>query len=113
MPPTRTEEASMAPARRTKIEVQPAEDIAADAMPPNSPVATKGPRANSKLAKVLELLNQSEGATIAEMSDATGWQTHTVRGALSSMITKKLGKTVVSEKVPDRGRVYRITQPEA
>jgi hypothetical protein len=37
----------------------------------------------------------------------------TVRGALSGMITKKLGQTVVSEKVPDRGRVYRITKQQA
>jgi predicted ArsR family transcriptional regulator len=102
----------MAPARKTKPEVQSAEDIAADAKPTDSPVATKGPRADTKHAKVLGLLARPEGATIADLAEATGWQTHTVRGALSGMITKKLGQTVVSEKVPDRGRVYRITQPQ-
>lgn len=103
----------MAPARKTKTEVQPAQEIATEGTAIESPVAAKGPRANTKLASVLELLNRPEGATIAEIVEATGWQSHTVRGALSGMITKKLGQTIVSEKVPERGRVYRITQPQA
>jgi hypothetical protein len=42
------------------------------------------------------------------MTEATGWQAHSVRGALSGIIAKKLGLKVVSEKLPERGRVYRI-----
>lgn len=56
---------------------------------------------------VLALLRRAEGATIADMQAATGWQAHSVRGTLSGVVTKKLGHTVVSTK-EERGRVYRI-----
>jgi len=49
------------------------------------------------------------GATIDEISKATDWQAHSVRGAISGAIKKKLGLTVETEVVEDRGRVYRIT----
>jgi len=35
---------------------------------------------------------------------------HTVRGAISGALRKKLGLTVTAEKVDGRGRVYRIEQ---
>ena len=40
--------------------------------------------------------------------EATGWQRHTVRGTFAGALKKKLGLTVTSEKVADRGRVYRV-----
>jgi hypothetical protein len=43
-----------------------------------------------------------------EIVAATGWQPHTVRGAISGALKKKLGLSVTSEKVDDRGSVYRI-----
>jgi hypothetical protein len=62
----------------------------------------------SRQDTLLGLLRRPEGATIADMSEATGWQAHSVRGALSGIIGKKLGLKVVSEKLADRGRVYRL-----
>jgi hypothetical protein len=56
---------------------------------------------------LLGLLRRSEGATIAEMQSATSWQPHSVRGALSGLVRKKLGYEVTSAK-EERGRVYRI-----
>ena len=47
--------------------------------------------------------------TIAEAVVATGWQSHSVRGAMSGTLRKKLGLTITSEAVDGRGRVYRIT----
>jgi hypothetical protein len=41
------------------------------------------------------------------MVEATGWQAHTVRGALAGALKKRLGLAVTSEKV-DGARVYRI-----
>ena len=41
------------------------------------------------------------------MQEATGWQPHSVRGALSGVMSKKLGHNVTSAK-EERGRVYRI-----
>lgn len=69
-------------------------------------------RAKSKQAKVIALLRRSEGATIEEMTKATGWQPHSVRGIISGAIKKKLGFAVASAK-EKRGRVYRIVEAGA
>jgi Protein of unknown function (DUF3489) len=66
-------------------------------------------RAGTKLALLLDLLQRKGGATIAEVMKATGWQAHSVRGAISGALKKKLGLAVASDKVEGRGRVYRIT----
>lgn len=65
-------------------------------------------RPGTKLAKVVECLRQPGGATIAQMMLGTGWQAHTIRGAISGMIKKKLGLNVVSDKRRDGERVYHI-----
>jgi Protein of unknown function (DUF3489) len=65
-------------------------------------------RPGTKQALLLDLLQRKQGATIAEAVKATGWQPHSVRGAISGTLKKKLGLTVDSTKVDKRGRVYRI-----
>ena len=70
----------------------------------------KAPRAESKQARLIEMLRRPEGATIAEVVEALAWQPHTVRGAIAGALKKKLGLNVESEKVDDRGRVYRIAE---
>lgn len=65
-------------------------------------------RAGTKLARVVDLLRTETGATLAEIVEATGWQAHSVRGAISGTLKKKHCLTVTSEKVDGRGRVYRI-----
>jgi DNA-binding MarR family transcriptional regulator len=70
-----------------------------------SPAAT---RPGTKQALLLDLLQRKQGATIAEAVKATGWQPHSVRGAISGALKKKLGLTVDSAAVEGRGRVYRI-----
>ncbi len=50
-------------------------------------------------------------ATIDKITDATARPRHTVRGALSGALKKKLRFNVKSEKVKSRGRVYRIVEP--
>ena len=71
------------------------------------PVATVE-RRQSKQTMLIEMLEASDGATIAQIVEATGWLPHTVRGAISGALKKKLGLTVTSEKVEARGRVYKI-----
>lgn len=68
---------------------------------------TKPARADSKQAKLIEMLRRAEGATLAQLVKALGWQAHTVRGAMAGALKKKLGLTIVSEKSDD-ARVYRI-----
>ena len=69
----------------------------------------KVPRQGSKTAEVVELLRRKQGATLAEIMKATGWQPHSVRGFISGTITKKLGLTVESSRSESKERTYRIT----
>ena len=70
-----------------------------------TPVRT---RADSKQALVIGLLQRPEGATIAQIMEATGWQQHTVRGTLAGTLKKRLGLTITSTKEAGGQRVYRI-----
>jgi hypothetical protein len=73
------------------------------------PEPATGPvRPGTKLALLIEMLGRDKGATIPEIVKATGWQQHSVRGAISGTLKKKLGLTVTSENLEGRGRVYRI-----
>jgi hypothetical protein len=66
------------------------------------------PRAGTKQAILVAMLRTPDGATIKEMMAATGWQSHTVRGAVSGALKKKMGMHITSTKVEVRGAVYRI-----
>jgi hypothetical protein len=66
------------------------------------------PGRDTKLGALLSALRRKKGATIADLMEATGWQAHSVRGAISGALKKKLGLEVTSEKAEGRERVYRI-----
>ena len=81
---------------------------AIEALPdPEPPSDAKRP---SKQDEVITMLRRPEGATVDEVASATGWQRHTVRGAFSGTLKKKLGLTIASAK-EERGRVNRINGP--
>jgi Protein of unknown function (DUF3489) len=77
------------------------------------------PRARTKQALMIELLRRPEGATVEQIAAATGGQHHTIRGAISGALRKKLGLTVETirtravgpNKTGAKGSsaVYRIT----
>ena len=67
------------------------------------------PRAGTKQALLVALLERSDGATMEEIIAATLWLAHTARGAMSGALGKKLGLVVTSAKEEGRGRVYRIS----
>ena len=68
---------------------------------------TSGSRRRTKQQRMIDMLRRPEGATIPQLSKAFGWEPHTVRGAISGALKKKLGLTVTSTK-EERSRVYRI-----
>ena len=76
---------------------------------PTSEKAPRATRGGTKQAVLIDLLKRSEGATLTQMTEATGWQIHTVRGAMAGALKKKLGLEITSEKQPGTDRVYRIT----
>jgi hypothetical protein len=65
------------------------------------------PRAESKGAKILEMIGRPKGATLAEIMKATSWQAHSVRGFLSTA-AKKHGLKIESTKTEAGDRVYQI-----
>jgi Protein of unknown function (DUF3489) len=82
----------------------------AKAAPPTSePEAASGaaekptPRAGTKQALMIELLKRPEGATVEQIAAATGWQHHTIRGAISGALKKKLGLTVEATRTREVG----------
>lgn len=72
------------------------------------PVKTRT-RQNSKQAEVIRMLQRPEGATVRQICEATGWQAHTVRGTFAGALRKKLGLTIISDKIQGSERVYRLT----
>jgi hypothetical protein len=70
----------------------------------------QGRRENTKEALVIEMLGRPEGATIAQIMAATGWQAHTCRGAFAGALKKKRGLMVTSEKGDSGERVYRLAE---
>jgi hypothetical protein len=99
---------------------------ATKAAPPTSapeaagePSAKPTPRAGTKQALMIDLLKRPEGATVEQIAAATGWQDHTIRGAISGALKKKLGLTIEATRTREVGpnkvgakgstTVYRIT----
>ena len=72
-----------------------------------APAPAPDPR--TKLDLILAEVSRPEGVTLAELVAATGWQAHSVRGALAGSLRKK-GHAIVSEKV-DGERRYRLGGP--
>jgi hypothetical protein len=71
------------------------------------PSARQEPRGCSKVASVIALLKRPDGATLAEMVDATGWLPHTTRAALTGL--KKKGHIITKDKRDDL-TCYRIAK---
>ena len=65
-------------------------------------------RPDTKLAALVVALRRPQGATSLQLMLATGWQQHTVRGAISGMLRKKLGLNVVLAHNYTGERVYRV-----
>ncbi len=72
------------------------------------PDAAKRP--GGKLGLILDRLGRKTGATIDELVDATGWQKHSVHGALSRL--RSGGFAIGLESAKGR-KAYRLAAGEA
>ncbi len=66
-------------------------------------------RAGSKLGRVIDLLQRSEGATILSLIESTGWLPHTTRAALTGL--RKRGYAIARERIDKGDAIYRIAGP--
>ncbi len=78
------------PARKAKAEAEPAE-----------------PKV-SKQQTIIDLLKRDEGATLKQMMEATGWQRHSLHGAMAGGLKKKLGLKITSTKESGGETIYKI-----
>lgn len=72
--------------------------------------APKGPA--GKLGIVVTLMRRPEGATVAQMMQATDWQAHSVRGAMAGSLKRK-HKLTITSTAGEGGKVYRIAGADA
>jgi len=103
-------------AKATKAAAAASEPKAA---PGGEPTAKPTPRAGTKQALMIDMLKRPEGATVEQIAAATGWQHHTIRGAISGALKKKLGLSVEATRTREVGpnktsakgsaTTYRIT----
>ena len=93
----------MATQTNAPIAAKPRRTRGATKLAPSAPPAAATP---SKLEQIVVLLSRPEGASLAELVAATGWQAHSVRGALAGSLKRK-GHAIQSEKVAGERR-YRI-----
>ena len=123
-PATEADSAATPAKRRAKAKAaKPGKATRAKAKAAKSGKATPAekptPRTGTKQALMIEMLRRPEGATVEQIAEATGWQHHTIRGAISGALKKKLGLTVEATRTREVGpnrtgakgssTVYRIT----
>ena len=108
-----------------EVSVDKPVDVSMVCSRPNSgliPVAARSPqhggnnmtthtksRPKSKTDLLIAQLQRPAGTSIDDLAKVTGWQVHSVRGAMAGALRKK-GHAVHSEKV-DGVRRYRLVEP--
>lgn len=92
--------AALKPSKPSKVATTSKSAIRAK---PKKPAAGR----KTKLALVIEMLRTKRGVSADEIAKATGWQRHTVRGAIAGAVKRKLGLKVATEG-RDGIRIYRI-----
>ena len=95
---------SLGPVKRTRPAPAPVAASKSHALAAAAPPAPLKPN-QSKIERLIRLLHQETGASLAEISAALCWQTHSIRGAMSGTLRKKRGLTI--ERTSDANGVSR------
>ena len=77
------------------------------ATPAAAPTSTAAPRV-SKVTLIENLVRRAEGAILADLMAATGWQQHRVRAALSGL--RKAGHSLLRDRNAEGESRYRISE---
>lgn len=99
---------TMSNLRKSKLELASAAREPAETSPDADTPRPISIRAGTKQATIIALLQRPEGASIAEIVEATGWAAHSARGMISGGLKKKLGFHVATSSDAQRGRIYHI-----
>jgi hypothetical protein len=97
------------PRRRSSQSKLPSEG--ADLPTANVPGADADrPRASTKRAVLIGMLERPDGASVAELGQRLGWLPHTVRAAITGL--RHAGREVTRSKDAEGQSVYRLARPE-
>jgi hypothetical protein len=102
--------ATQAPARQIEPLADPMTPASDELRGEAASTPTRAPRPNSKLGRVLGMLVAEAGATIGELTAATGWLEHTTRAALTGLRHRGY-ELSLARKERDGVSVYRIVAP--
>ena len=91
---------------RTQDRLSPARRLRVAAPDTSNAPKTSNQRRTSKKATIEALVRRTEGAAIAELVAATGWQEHSIRAALTGL--RKAGHAIARERIDDSATRYRI-----
>ena len=75
-----------------------------------SVTSTDQPTASTKRAKLITMLERSDGASVAEIGQRLGWLPHTVRAAVTGL--RRAGRAATRSKDADDRSVYRLAPVE-
>ena len=68
------------------------------------------PRASTKRAVLIGMLERPDGASVAELGQRLGWLPHTVRAAVTGL--RHAGREVTRSKDAEGRSVYRLARPD-
>ena len=101
--PTKPKTTKATPRNKVQRDAAPCNEVQQPATP------TSEPKRETKQSAITSLLEREQGATLAELQEATGWQAHSVRGHLSNMRRKQQANIEASLN-SDGNRVYQIAK---
>ena len=111
--PNKSSKTNTAKSSKTKKQIQKVRQPRTRALDGVTSASNSKATKLTKTSQCLILLRRNEGATIAELMTATGWQSHSVRGFLSGAVKRTLGLTVTSAVEQNGVRRYHVIKNEA